>query len=207
VSGVSKESAGGLAYVSLAAKDQMGLPGGFNGVWLETTSPSANADVQTALYRLSGIQGAQIKEEIRQDYRDMLALFNVLAGVIVIFCLIMAGAIVFNTMTVNVLERERETATMRTLGTSRASVALTLAVEGLTFSVLAILPGLALGTVAATYLIHTWSSQFFTIWFHMRTITYVMIAAVIIVAALVSTIPSIWHCNRMNLAEATKVLA
>jgi putative ABC transport system permease protein len=207
VSGVSKESAGGLAYVSLATKDQMGLPSGFNGVWVETISPSANTDVQSALYRLPGIQGAQIKEEIRQDYRDMLALFNVLSGVIVVFCLIMAGAIVFNTMTVNVLERERETATMRTLGTSRASVALTLAAEGLTFSLLAILPGLALGTVAATYLIHTWSSQFFTIWFHMRTITYVMIAAVIIVAALVSTIPSIWHCNRMNLAEATKVLA
>jgi hypothetical protein len=44
-------------------------------------------------------------------------------------------------------------------------------------------------------------------WFHMRTTTYAMIAVVIIVAALVSTIPSIWHSNRMNLAEATKVLA
>jgi putative ABC transport system permease protein len=125
----------------------------------------------------------------------------------VAFCMVMAGAIVFNTMTVNVLERERETATMRTLGAGRPSVVLMLATEGLTFSLLAILPGLALGTVAASYLIHTWSSDFFTMWFHMRTTTYAMIAVVIIVAALVSTIPSIWHSNRMNLAEATKVLA
>jgi len=207
VSGISREFTGGLGYVSLATKDDLGLAGGFNAVWLETTSPSANADVKAALYRLPGIQGAQIKEEIRDDWQEMMSLFNVMAGVIVAFCMVMAGAIVFNTMTVNVLERERETATMRTLGAGRPSVGLMLVAEGLVFSLLAILPGLALGTMAASYLIHTWSSEFFTMWFHMRTTTYGMIAVVIIVAALVSTIPSIWHSNRMNLAEATKVLA
>jgi putative ABC transport system permease protein len=207
VGGVSREFTGGLGYVSLATKDALGLASGFNAVWLETTSPSADADVQAALYRLPGIQGVQIKEEIRGDWNEMMSLYNVMAGVIVAFCMVMAGAIVFNTMTVNVLERERETATMRTLGAGGPSVVLMLAAEGLTFSLLAILPGLALGTVAASYLIHTWSSEFFTMWFHMYPTTYMMIVAVIIVAALMSTIPSIWHCNRMNLAEATKVLA
>jgi len=207
VSGVSKEFAGGLGYVSLATKDDLGLPNGFNAVWLETTSPSANTEVQAALYSLTGVQGAQIKEEIRDDWMEMMALFNVMAAFIVAFCMIMAGAIVFNTMTVNVLERERETATMRTLGAGGPLVALMLAAEGLTFSLLAILPGLALGTIASSYLIQTWSSEFFTMWFHMRTVTYAMIVAVIIVATLVSTIPSIWHANRMDLAEATKVLA
>jgi len=207
VSGVSREFTGGLGYVSLATKDELGLPGGFNAIWLETTSRSDSEEAQAALYQMPGIQGAQIKEEIRDDWREQMALFNVMAGVIVSFCMVMAGAIVFNTMTVNVLERERETATMRTLGAGTPSIVLMLAAEGLTFSLLAILPGLALGTVAASYLIDTWSSEFFTMWFHMRTATYAMIAAAIIVAALVSTIPSIWHSNRMNLAEATKVLA
>jgi putative ABC transport system permease protein len=208
VSGVSREFTGGLGYVSLATKDDLGLPGGFNAVWLETASRSASERVQAALYdEVRGIQGVQIKEEIRDDWNEMMSLYNVMTGVIVAFCMVMAAAIVFNTMTVNVLERERETATMRTLGAGRPSVGLMLVAEGLVFSLLAILPGLALGTIAASYLIHTWSSEFFTMWFHMRTITYAMIAVVIIVAALVSTIPSIWHSNRMNLAEATKVLA
>jgi putative ABC transport system permease protein len=207
VSGVSKEFAGGLGYVSLATKDEIGLPGGFNAVWLETTSPSADAGVQAALYRLPGIEGAQVKEEIRDDYAGAMYIFSVLAGVSAVFCLVMAGAIVFNTMTVNVLERERETATMRTLGAGRLSVVLMLGAESLTFSLLAILPGLALGTVIGSYFIQTYSSEFWTMWFHMRTITYVLIAVVIIVAALVSTIPSIRHCIRMNLAEATKVIA
>jgi putative ABC transport system permease protein len=208
VSGVSREFTGGLGYVSLATKDELGLPGGFNAVWLETESRSASERVQAALYdEIPGIQGVQIKEEIRDDWREMMSLYNVMTGVIVAFCMVMAAAIVFNTMTVNVLERERETATMRTLGAGRASVGLMLVAEGLVFSLLAILPGLALGTIAASYLIHTWSSEFFTMWFHMYPTTYMMIVAVIIVATLVSTIPSIWHSNRMNLAEATKVLA
>jgi putative ABC transport system permease protein len=206
VSGVSREFTGGLAYVSLATKDGMGLPSGFNAVWLETTSAAASEGVQAALYQMPGIQGAQIKQEIRDDWKQLMSLFNVMAGVIVAFCMVMAGAIVFNTMTVNVLERERETATMRTLGAGRPSVSLMLASEGLIFSLLAIVPGLALGTIAASYLIHTWSSEFFTMWFHMYTTTYLLIAAIIVVAALVSTIPSIWHSNRMDLAEATKVL-
>jgi putative ABC transport system permease protein len=207
VSGTSREFTGGLSYVSLATKDDLGLSGGFNAVWLGTASRSASEEVQAALYEMPGIQGVQIKEEIRDDWQGMMSLFNVMAGVIVAFCMVMAGAIVFNTMTVNVLERERETATMRTLGAGAPSVVLMLAMEGLTLSLLAILPGLALGTMAASYLIHTWSSDFFTMWFYMRTATYAMIAVVIIVAALVSTIPSIRHSNRMNLAEATKVLA
>jgi putative ABC transport system permease protein len=207
VSGISKEFTGGLAYVSLGTKDELGLPGGFNAVWLETASRSDSEEVQAALYQMAGTQGVQIKEEIRDDWNEMMSLYNVMAGVIVSFCMVMAGAIVFNTMTVNVLERERETATMRTLGAGRASGGLKLVAEGLIFSLLAILPGLALGTMAASYLIHTWSSEFFTMWFHMYPTTYVMIAAAIIVAALMSTVPSIWHSNRMNLAEATKVLA
>jgi putative ABC transport system permease protein len=207
VSDISKEFTGGLAYVSLATKDELGLPGGFNAVWLETASRSDSEEVQAALYQMAGTQGVQIKEEIRDDWNEMMSLYNVMAGVIVAFCMVMAGAIVFNTMTVNVLERERETATMRTLGAGRPSVGLMLVAEGVIFSLLAILPGLALGTMAASYLIHTWSSEFFTMWFHMYPTTYMMIVAVIIVAALVSTIPSIWHSNRMNLAEATKVLA
>ena len=152
------------------------------------------------------IEGAQIKDEMRSDFQETLAFFNVLSDIIVVFCLVMAIAIVFNTMTVNVLERERETATMRTLGSGAGTVSGMLVLEGLTFSLLAIAPGLILGTIAASYVMSTYSSEFFTMWFYMRPSTYVLIAAISILAALISTVPSIWHCNRMNLVEATKVL-
>jgi ABC-type antimicrobial peptide transport system permease subunit len=109
-------------------------------------------------------------------------------------------------MTVNVLERERETATMRTLGSSWLFVAGMLLSEGLAFSLLAIAPGLIVGTWVSSYLIQAFSSEFLTMSFHMFARTYLFISALVVASALLSTLPSIRYCVRLNLAEATKVL-
>jgi putative ABC transport system permease protein len=204
VGGVSKEAMGGLAYVSMETKGKLlRFPAGFNSVFLRAMSPS---DVQAELYGMPGVEGVQIKQEIRDDFEEVMALFNVMIWFVVAFCLVMFAAIVFNTMTVNVLERERETATMRTLGSSGVSVVAMLVTEGLAFSLLAIAPGLILGTWVSSYLMQAFSSEFLTMSFHVYTRTYVMISALVVVAALLSTFPSIQHSIRMNLAEATKVL-
>jgi putative ABC transport system permease protein len=207
VGGVSKEPLGGLAYVSISTKEGLlGLAAGFNGVFLRTTSPSLDRDVQAALYRMPDVEGVEIKREVRDDFQKALALFNVMTGFVVAFCLVMFVAIVFNTMTVNVLERERETATMRTLGSSSLSVAAMLVIEGLAFSLLAIAPGLILGTWVSSYLIQAFNSEFLTMSFHMFTRTYLFISILVVLASLLSTLPSIRHNIRMGLAEATKVL-
>ena len=207
VGGVSKEPLGGLAYVSIDTKERaLGLPAGFNGVFLSTTRPSLNRDVQADLYRMPGVEGVQIKQEVRDDFEEVMALFNVMIGFVVVFCIVMFAAIVFNTMTVNVLERERETATMRTLGSNRSFVVAMLLSEGLAFSLRAIAPGLLIGTWASSYLIQAFSSEFLTMSFHMFTRTYLLISALVVVSALLSTLPSIRYCVRLNLAEATKVL-
>jgi putative ABC transport system permease protein len=207
VGGVSNEPLGGLAYVSMATKESgLGLPAGFNGVFLSATSPSLARDIQAALYRMPDVEGVEIKQEVRDDFQNALALFNIMIGFVVAFCLVMFVAIVFNTMTVNVLERERETATMRTLGSSHLSVATMLLSEGLAFSLLAIAPGLILGTWVSSYLVQAFNSEFLTMSFHMFTRTYVLISALVVASALLSTLPSIRYCIRMNLAEATKVL-
>jgi putative ABC transport system permease protein len=207
VGGVSKEPLGGLAYVSMATKESgLGLPVGFNTVFLGVTSPSLARSVQAVVYRMPDVEGVQIKQEVREDFQKAMALFNVMIGFVVTFCLIMFVAIVFNTMTVNVLERERETATMRTLGSSHLLVATMLLSEGLAFALLAIAPGLILGTWVGSYLIQAFNSEFLTMSFHLFTRTYLLISVLVVVAALLSTLPSIRHSIRVNLAEATKVL-
>jgi putative ABC transport system permease protein len=207
VAGVTREAMGGLAYVSMSTKEeQLGIPTGFNGLFLETTSTSANESVQAALYEMANVEGVQIKDDMRSDFQDVMALFNVMIWFVVAFCLVMAAAIVFNTMTVNVLEREREIATMRTLGSGPAFVASTLMTEGLALSLLAIAPGLIVGTMVSSYLMTSFNSEFFSILFHVSTRTYVIVSLLVLAATLVSTLPPIRYCNRMDLAQATKVL-
>lgn len=61
----------------------------------------------------------------------------------------MAFALVFNTMTINLLEREREYATMRFVGTRPAAIGRLLATEATLLWLLAIVPGLLVGTWVA----------------------------------------------------------
>jgi putative ABC transport system permease protein len=207
VAGVSREAVGGLAYVSMQTKEgALGLPAGFNGVFLDTTSTSVNQSVQAALYDTANAEAVQIKDEMRSDWHDVMGLFNVMVWFVVVFCIVMAAAIIFNTMTVNVLEREREIATIRTLGSGVPFVASTLLTEGLALSLLAVAPGLVLGTLAASYLMTAFNSEFFSLFFHVTTRTYVIVSLLVVATALLSTLPAIRHCNRMNLAEATKVI-
>ncbi len=207
VTGITNETFGGLGYVSLATKDDaIGLPAGFNALYIGTSGAAASTAAQRALYELPGTASVQIKDEIQRDMNDLMGLFNVMSYFFLGFAAIMAGAIIFNTMTVNVLEREREIATMRTLGQGNGAITFMLMLEDLALTLLAILPGLILGTLVAAYLIERWSSDFFTMEFKIYNTTYVVIVGVAIGAALISALPAIWHTARLNLAEATKVL-
>ena len=63
----------------------------------------------------------------------------------------------------------------------------------------ALLPRALLGTVAASYIIQSFSSDFFTM-------QYAVVAMAMLLTVAVSVAPAIRRVNRMNLAKATKVL-
>ena len=75
-----------------------------------------------------------------------LAIITAIIAIMLTFAVAMAFAPVFNAMTINVLEREREYATMRSLGARPASIGRLLATEGAVLWLLALAPGLILGT-------------------------------------------------------------
>lgn len=206
VAGVSDEALGGRAYVSMNTKDQvLGLPAGFNAI-LATTSGPQTAHVEEALYSLPNVAGVQLKSQMRNDWESVMGLFNVMIWFVVAFCLVMAAAITFNTMTVNVLDREREIGTLRTMGASPHYIAATLAIESVFLTVLAVAPGLIAGTFASSALMGSFSSEFFSIFFHVRQVTYGVIVVLVIAAAVLSTLPSIRRCGRLDLTDATKTL-
>jgi putative ABC transport system permease protein len=208
VAGVSDEPLGGRAYVSMDMKDgELGLPSGFNGLLIETQSAAANPSIQADLYKLPDVGGVQLLDQMRHDWQDVMGLFNVMIWFVVAFCLVMAAAITFNTTTVNVLDREREIGTLRTIGAGPSLVAGTLLLEGFVLSVLSIAPGLIAGTFASSLLTTSFQSEFFSMLFHVRVLTYVIVTALVLAATIVSTLPAIRRCERLDLTEATKTLS
>ena len=127
-------------------------------------------------------------------------------GTILAFAVIMAFALLFNTMTVNVLEREREFATMRAVGTGRRTIGLLLSTESVVLWLLAAIPGL----LAASGSPGRWAER------SSRTSSrFSSCSATDLcgngrrhsVTMILAAIPAIRRINRLNLAESTKMLS
>jgi ABC-type antimicrobial peptide transport system permease subunit len=58
----------------------------------------------------------------------------------------------------------------------------------------------------AYYITQSFNSDFFTMQFHVSVLSYVLVSAGVLLTVVLSVIPAIRRANRMNLAEATKVL-
>ncbi len=94
----------------------LGMPGLINGLFVRLTSSSSEDAVKAQLYAPLPVWAVASTAGAIQDTNDMLRLYYGFIGVIMAFGMALAGAIVFNAVTINILERGREIATMRTIG-------------------------------------------------------------------------------------------
>ena len=197
-----------VAYVSLAdAQSWTGQSDSpLNGAYVQV-DPAHQNQVQADLYFLPGVAGVQLKSVARSDWNSLMGLFYVLMGSILAFAVVMAFALLFNTMTVNVLERERELATMRAVGTGGGTIALLLSAESLILWGMATIPGLLAGYWVATQMGNAFQSDLFSFSIVINPITYAATAIGILITMILAALPAIHKVNRLNLAEATKVLS
>jgi putative ABC transport system permease protein len=193
------------AYVSLSWLQQLGLQG-TNGLLLQVDA-GQQAEVRKNLYQLPGVASVDLKGTIVAGWKSLMGLYYVMMGAFLAFALMIAGAVIFNTMTVNVLERQREIATMRALGQNRGRLNGMITLENVLIGLLSLLPGLAVGSLATYYLFQAFgSSDFFSLPFYIAPQTYLIVSALIFATALLSQAPAVRRVNRMDLAEATKVM-
>ncbi|MFZ0547248.1 MAG: FtsX-like permease family protein [Candidatus Promineifilaceae bacterium] len=207
ISSLTDELVSSTAYVSLDEILSLSpLPGTFfNGLYL-TVNPDSAKTIKDQLYHLPNAASVQLKTDIRQDLEDILGLFYILMGVMLVFVLIMAFALLFNAMTVNVLERERELATMRSIGTGRMTIARQITLESVVLWLLALIPGLILGTLVAAEMGKAISAELFTMKITIAPANYILTSLGILLTMIVAALPAVRRVNRLNLAEATKVL-
>lgn len=207
VRAVTDEAFASVAYISLDDVQRgLGLPARvFNVVYLRV-DPTQADQVKKALYALPGVYSVQHKAGMEKDWRTLMAIYYAMMGILMLFAVVMAVAVLFNTMTVNVLERQRELATMRALGTSNGRIAALILVEATIVWVLALVPGLLLGTWTTQGMASTFSTDLFYFKAIILERSYVITAVGILLVALIAAWPSIRHVSRLNLAEATKMI-
>jgi putative ABC transport system permease protein len=137
-------------------------------------------------------------------FQDFLGFFYAFVGIMLAFGAVMAFALIFNTISVNVAEREGEYATMRANGLSQKQLASLITGENLLLTTLGILPGLVVGYAVAALFMQSYSSDMFTFELDMNWTTLLFSALAMIVVALLSVLPAIRTVRRLDIASVVR---
>lgn len=205
IAGFLDEPLGTFAYLSLDRIER--LAGGE--VPLTTAlvrfDPAADRDtVRRAIMDLEVVAAYEDAQALQRVFADFTGLFYAFIGGTLVLGGLMAFAMIFTTMSVNIIERAREVATLQASGVRTRTVSRLIATENLLVTALGIVPGLALGVLGGAAMLRTYSSDLFTLELVVRPRTLVASAAAIVVVAALSQIPSLRAIRRMDIASVVR---
>ncbi len=154
--------------------------------------------------RLPGVLAYADSHAVVASVDQYLGLLWAFIGIMIVLGGILAFAVIYVTMAVNVVERTNELATLRTAGVPLRRVAGTLATENLVATILGVPLGLALGVLAARGFLDSFSSDLFH--FDLRLAWWALPAAAIgvLAAAMLSQWPATRAIRRMDIARVVR---
>jgi len=166
--------------------------------------PGSETQVTRQLEKLPGMATIIDLQEIKREVQQYMNLMYIIVYVMLVFALLMAFTLTFNTITINILEREREIATMRTIGTESWKISAMTTLENVIFGLLAIVPGILLGIAVGRYAMSLQQTEYFQLSLVVFTSSYVLVSVGIILILLICQVPSLRYVKSVDLATATK---
>lgn len=146
---------------------------------------------------LQSLAAAQLAAMLDQN-------LGVAIGVYVFFAGLITLGVVYNTVRISFAERQRELATLRVLGFSRADVSYILLGEVAVLTLLALPIGAAAGAGLAWYLARAMSSEMFRLPFVIAPATFGMAGVVVLAVTIGSSLLVRRRIDRLNLPEVLK---
>jgi len=199
-----KQPMGGFGYVTL--EQAQSLAGGqdiISGLMLGV-EPQYIDSIREKAYQIPGTASVELTSETREKVDDLMGFLKGMMWVMLGFGAAMAMAIVFTVVTVNILERSREIATMRTLGEGKGRIAAMITIENVLLGLAGLLPGILLGYALAIFFFSIIQSDMFSFSLVIFPRTYALTAGIVILIMLISQLPSIRQVNRLDLPSVIK---
>lgn len=214
VSGFVSEPLGTYAYTSLAYAGET-VEEAFGAVLPEGASPANlllltfeegvdGSAMRAPLSAIDGVEAFVDSDALYRLARDFMGLFYAFVGVMIVLGGVLAFALIYNTMSANISEREGELAVLRTLGLSRRTIGSMVTVQNLLLTLIGLVPGLALGWVLAWVFMDTFSSDMFSFELHMRPLTFLFTAVAVVVVGLLSQWPALRAVDRLDLGRLAR---
>ncbi|MFX1283623.1 MAG: ABC transporter permease [Promethearchaeota archaeon] len=220
VSGVSKEIWGSMVYTTLPTiTREMGIDIFRTGLNIDLT-PSSQLivkisqpsnitlleEIKDSIISLKGIRSVEFGYDFHQSVNILMAAFNAVIAVFLIFACLLAGAAIFTTIYVSFQERQREIATMMALGLSDREFLYILTLENLCQAILGILLGIPVGLwISGLILDNILRLFYFEI--VILPLTWILIWVGVIGVVLISQIPAYYYAVKIDLTVVTKELS
>ena len=204
VAGFVMQPIGSFGYVSLQQAQE--LAGGqplVSGIMLRV-DPEHLDGLREKARSIPGTPSVELTAETTGQINDMMGLFRGMMWVMLAFGALLSLAIVFTIVTVSIMERRREIATMRTLGESKARIAAMITIENIILGLAGIIPGIPLGYYLAMSMMNLAQTDMMSISLAVFPRTYALTVGLVILIMLLSQAPSIRNLNRMDLARVIK---
>jgi putative ABC transport system permease protein len=209
VVGFVSEPFGGVCYVNLAYIQGLlavvtGAPDQFNAVVIQA-GPGRTDQVSSALRRLPGVTQVITKSSILKVFEELVGAIKMLFYIFYVMAFAMGFAVLFSMVTVNLFERRREIATMRTLGAGKRRVFSFLTIETVTVVLVALVPGILLGRLLEWVVIEKLVSSDRlvpdAVISGMTILVIIMASLAVMVLSELPSIRKLWH---LDLATVTK---
>ncbi len=160
--------------------------------------------VRRELNKLKGIASVEVVRDFEEEIEKMRASSNIFFISMLSFSIGLAAIIVLNSTLMNLIERTREIATLRTLGVGIRAIAAMTTVETMLCYLLGIVIGLAVGTWLAREFVGLYESESFNMRAVIYDRTYLLTIFGILATVLVAQLPGIALVRRTDLTKATK---
>ncbi len=220
ISGVSKEIWGKMAYTTAQTiTDHMGIDifkrdfdidlTPFTQLILKVTQSNNITlleEIKDSISQIEGVRGIEYNYDMHQSVDIMMAAFNSIVFVFLIFACVLAAAAIFTTIYLNFQERQREIATMMSIGLSDLEFLFIMTIENLAQAIMGILAGIPLGFWVASWLLDNILRTFYFEIF-IQTMTWIILWVGVISIVLLSQLPAIYHGAKLDLAVVTKELS
>ena len=203
VAGFVDEPLGAFAYASLPF-EAGGAVVPTNALYVDYAAGVDRGDVRTRLSDVDQVVAVVDARTVARAVDDLMGLFYLLVGIMLIFGGVLAFALIFATMSVTIAERASELATLRAAGVRRGQIARIVGGESLMLVLVGLAPGMLVAWLVADRFLATFSSDMFRFDLQVRPLTWAAAAAAVIVAALVSELPALRAVERIDLAEAVR---
>ena len=204
VVGLSEDFAGTAAYMEIGALNRyLGQGDRISGAYM-TVATGRWSEFLREMKRSPRAGSVVVKNRIRQGFRDTTAQsIGLLQQIYLTFATVVAFGIVYNSARISLSERQRELATLRVMGFTRAEVAAVLVGELVMLTLLALPCGLLIGSGFARVILTTVNTEFVRLPLILTAQNY---AFAVLVVAVASAVSALLACRRLDQLDLVGVL-